>query len=59
MAAKKRSGSKLGRARQAIPLADRSTLVLSIAMRSVLNMAAVVLTSGTVLLCLLTAKRFL
>jgi hypothetical protein len=33
--------------------------VLSVAMHGVVNMAGIALSSGTVLLCLLTVKRFL
>ena len=57
--AKKQSKSKNGRAKQTVPAAERFAIVLSTAVRTVLNMAAVVVTSGSVLLFLLAAKRFL
>jgi hypothetical protein len=56
--AKKQSKSKNGRAKQTVPAAGRFAIVLSTAVRTVLDMAAVVVTSGSVLLFLLTAKRF-
>jgi hypothetical protein len=59
MATKKRSKSQNGRAKQAAPAAGRFPMVLSAAVCSALNMAAVVATSGSVLLFLLTAKRIL
>jgi hypothetical protein len=59
MATKKRPKSKNGRTEQTAPAAGRVPIVLSTAVRTVLNMAAVVVTSGSVLLFLLAAKRFL
>jgi len=59
MAAKKQSKSKYGRSRPAAPAAGRFPIVLSTAARSMLNMTAVVMTSGSVLVFLLSAKRFL
>jgi hypothetical protein len=59
MATKKRSKSKNGRTEQAAPTAGRFPIVLSTAVHTVLNMAAVVVTSGSVLLFLLAAQRFL
>jgi hypothetical protein len=59
MATKKRSKSKYGRSEQAAPAAGRFPIVLSTAARSMLNMTAAVVTSGSVLVFLLTAKRFL
>jgi hypothetical protein len=56
--AKKQSKSKNGRAKQTLPAAGRIAIVLSTAVRTVLDMAAVVVTSGSVLLFLLAAKRF-
>jgi len=58
MAVKTQSKSKSGRAKQTAPAAARFPIVLSTAARSMLNMTAVVVTSGSVLLFLLTAKRF-
>ncbi|MGA2058645.1 MAG: hypothetical protein ABSG88_25515 [Bradyrhizobium sp.] len=58
MAAKKQSKSKSERPSSAAPAADRFPIVLSMAAGSVLNMTAVVATSGAVLVFLLTAKRF-
>jgi hypothetical protein len=59
MAAKARSGSKGGRTKKAAPVAPGGPMpVLSIAVRSLLNMVAVVATSGSVLLLLFAAKRF-
>jgi hypothetical protein len=59
MAIKNRSKSKNGRTEQTAPAAGRFPIVLSTAVRTVLNMAAVVVTSGSVLLfLLLAAKRF-
>ena len=59
MAAKKQSKSKSERPRSAAPAAgDRFPILLSMAAGSVLNMTAVVATSGAVLVFLLTAKRF-
>jgi len=59
MATKKRSKSKNARIERTAPAAGRFPIVLSAALRTVLNMAAVVVTSGSVLLFLLAAKRFL
>jgi hypothetical protein len=59
MAAKKRSKSKYRRARPAAPATGRFPIVVSTAARSVLNMTTVFATSGSVLVFLLTAKRFL
>ena len=59
MATKKRSRSKGGPVKQSAPAVRRFTIVLSMAVRSVINMTAVVVTSGSVLRFLLTAKRFL
>ena len=47
------------RAKQAARAAVRFPIVLSTAARSAFNMTVVVVTSGSVLLFLLTAKRFL
>jgi hypothetical protein len=58
MATKKRSKSKSRRAKQAAPAAG-PRMRLSTAVRSVLNMAAVAVMSGSVLLFLLAARRFL
>jgi hypothetical protein len=57
MATKKQSKSKSGRAKQTAPAA-RFPIVLLMAAGSVLNMTAVVATSGSVLVFLLTAKHF-
>ena len=59
MASKKRSKSKNGRAKRTVPAAGRFPIALSTAISSALNMTAVVATSGSVLLFLLTAKRIL
>jgi len=59
MATKRRSKSKNGRTERTEPAAGRFPIVLSAALRTVLNMAAVVVTSGSVLIVLLAAKRFL
>jgi hypothetical protein len=59
MAAKKRSKPKSKRLRPAAPAAGRFPIALLTAARSVLNMTTVFATSGSVLLFLLTAKRFL
>jgi hypothetical protein len=59
MATKKRSKSKDGRSKQAAPAAGHFPIVLSTAVCSALNMTADVVTSGSVLLFLLMAKRFL
>jgi hypothetical protein len=59
MAAKKQSKSKSQRHRPIAPAPARLPIVLSTAARSMLNMAVVVMTSGSVLVFLLTAKRFL
>jgi hypothetical protein len=56
MATKKRSKSKAAQASKPAA-ADQSRLVLSTALRGVLNMAAVALTSGSVLLFMFAAKR--
>jgi hypothetical protein len=58
MLARKRS-TKGSRKPKAGPVAHRLLPIFSTAVGSVLNMTAVVATSGTVLLSLLTAKRFL
>jgi hypothetical protein len=58
MAAKKQSKSEYGRGRHAAPAAGRFPIVLWTTARSMLNMTAVVATSGSVLVFLLTAKRF-
>jgi hypothetical protein len=57
MAAKKRSRSKGGQ--QAVPAAWRFSIVLSTAARSLIDMTVTAVTSGSVLLCLFAAKRFL
>jgi hypothetical protein len=59
MAAKKLSKSKNGRAKPAAPAAGRLPIVLSTAARSMLNMTATAVTSGSVLLCLFAAERLL
>jgi hypothetical protein len=60
MAAKKRSrSSKSGRAKQAAPAAWRFSIVVSTAARSLVNMTVTAVTSGSVLVCLFAAKRFL
>ena len=59
MAAKKRSRSKGGRAKQAAPATWRLSIVFSTAARSVANMTVTAFTSGSVLLCLFAAKRWL
>jgi hypothetical protein len=56
MAAKKRSNSKGGHATSS---EWRFTIVLSTAVRSVINMTTIAAVSGSVFLFLLTAKRFL
>jgi hypothetical protein len=58
MASKKQSKSKSKRPWPAAPAADRFPMVLSMAAGSVLNMTVVVVTSGSVLIFLLTSKRF-
>jgi hypothetical protein len=58
MAAKKRSKSKGGRAKQTVPAAWRLSIVFSTAARSLINMTVTALTSGSVLLCLFAAKRW-
>jgi hypothetical protein len=58
MATKKRSKSKNGRTDQTAPAAGRFAIALSTAVRTVLNMGAIVVASGSVLLFLLAAKRF-
>ena len=58
MAAKKRSRSRGGRAKQAASPACRLS-IFSTAARSVANMTVTALTSGSVLLCLFAAKRWL
>jgi hypothetical protein len=57
MATKKQPKSKNG-LEQTAPAAGRFTIVLSTAVRTALNMTVVVVTSGSVLLFLLAAKRF-
>jgi hypothetical protein len=59
VAAKKRSRSKGRRAKQAAPAAWRLSIVLSTAARSLINMTVTSVTSGSVLLCLFAAKRWL
>jgi hypothetical protein len=59
MAPKKRLKSKKVRTSQMAPAAGRFATVLSTAVRTTLNMTLVVMTSGSVLLFLLAAKRFL
>jgi hypothetical protein len=59
MPAKRRSRSKGGRAKQAAPAAWRLSIVLSTAARSLINMTVTSVTSGSVLLCLFAAKRWL
>jgi hypothetical protein len=59
MAAKKQSKSNSGRPKRAAAAAGRFPIVLSTAARSMINMTAVVMTSGSVLVFLLAAKRFL
>jgi hypothetical protein len=59
MAAKKRSRSKGGRAKQAVPAAGRFSIVLSTAAGSLVNMSAIAVTTASVLMCLFAAKRFL
>jgi hypothetical protein len=59
MAAMKRSRYKGGRARQAAPAAWRPSIVFSTAARGLINMTVIALTSGSVLLCLFAAKRWL
>jgi hypothetical protein len=59
MAAKKRSRSKRGRARQAAFAAWRFSIVFSTAARSLINMTVTAVTSGSVLLCLFAARRWL
>jgi hypothetical protein len=59
MAAKQRSKTNAGRARQASPVLNRFPVVLSTALKSVVNMTVTAITSGLVLLCLFAAKRLL
>ena len=59
MAAKKRSRPKGGRARQAAFAAWRFSIVFSTAARSLINMTVTAVTSGSVLLCLFAARRWL
>jgi hypothetical protein len=59
MAAKKQPKRKNGRAKATASATGRFPIVLSTAVWSALNMTAVVTTSGSVLLFLLTAKRYL
>lgn len=59
MAAKKRSRPSGGREKQAASAAWRLSIVFSTAARSVANMTVTALTSGSVLLCLFAAKRWL
>ena len=58
MVAKKRS-AKANRKPKPRPVTDRLLPIVLTAVGSFLNMTAVAVTSGTVLLSLLTAKRFL
>jgi hypothetical protein len=59
MAAKKQPKRKNGRAKATATASGHFPIVLSTAIWSALNMTAVVTTSGSVLLFLLSAKRFL
>jgi hypothetical protein len=60
MATKTRSRSKGARAKQAAaPAAGHFSIVLSTAAHSALNMTVIAITSGSVLLCLFAAKRWL
>jgi hypothetical protein len=59
MAAKKQPKRKNGCVKAAASASGHFPIVLSTAVWSALNMTAVVTTSGSVLLFLLTAKRFL
>jgi len=59
MAAKQRSKTNAGRARQARPVMNRFPAVLSTALKSLVNMTVTAITSGAVLLCLFAAKRLL
>ena len=59
MVTKKQAKSRNGRTGQTAPAAGRFAIVLSTALRTALNMTVVVATSGSVLLILLAAKRFL
>jgi hypothetical protein len=59
MAAKKRSKTNAGRARQASPVMNRFPVVLSTALKSVVNMTVSAITSGSVLLCLFATQRLL
>jgi hypothetical protein len=59
MATMKQPKSKNGRTKQAFPATGRFAIVLWTAVRTALNMAVVVVASGSVLLILLAAKRFL
>jgi hypothetical protein len=58
MAAKKRSKTNAGRARQASPVMNRFPVVLSTALKSVVNMTVSAITSGS-LLCLFATQRLL
>jgi hypothetical protein len=59
VAAKKRSRSKGARAKRAVPAVWHFSIVLSTAVRSLVNMTMTAVTSGSVLLCLFAVKRFL
>jgi hypothetical protein len=59
MATKKQPKSWNGRTGQTAPAAGGFAIVLSTALRTALNMIVVVVTSGSALLFLLAAKRFL
>jgi hypothetical protein len=59
MAAKKRSRPKGAPAKQAAPAAWRFSIVLRTAARSLVNMFVTAVTSGSVLMGLFAAKRFL
>ena len=59
MATKKHPKRKNRRAKATASASRHFPIALSTAVRSALNMTAVVMTSGSVLLFLLTAKRFL
>ena len=59
MAAKKRSAKKASRKSKPRSVADRLLPILSTAIGSLFNMTMTTVTSGTVLLCLFAAKRWL
>jgi hypothetical protein len=59
MVTKQRTKSKNRRMEQTVPAAGRFLIVLSATVHTALNMAFVVVTTGSVLLFLLAAKRFL